>query len=727
MPATAVELEDLVTQSSLVRPRRKSQRLAHWLMLCAVASFAALALPFFLGQVYVADDLGEFHLPLRAFYAQQLAAGEPFDWMPSLFGGFYVTAEGQLGAYHPLHYLLYRWLPLGAAFDLELLVSYPFLFAGMYFLLRRFLDQSSAALYGASTFTFGGFCLLHFLHPNAIAIVAHLPWLLVAIDIALTTPAGPRRATAYLAVGLLTASQVLLGYPQYVWLSLLAEIAFVAWRATALRVPAARLGILLLFGLLGVVAAAVQWMPTLDALNSSTRAATDRDFANTGSLHPLNLCQLFAPYLFQTRVAGQNTHELGLYIGAAPFLLCVWLLTQRQRWGKFAPLVWATVIFGGAALLLAMGEAGGLYRLQQYLPVANRFRFPCRAIVLVQLAAATVAATAFCVLLETRGDARRGENRRGTRAMCVALAVSVALAVVGPLTWPQYVATSALVWTGPLLIAVGAGLILLAQHNVRGAMAMLALFTAVDLAAYGLSYSVWGRTADLREFAAGITPPPNSGRPRAVAQEIDGLRSGNRMLLAGLSRVDGYAGLEPAKQLDYSTVNAQRRAGVDHVLVPASEKNGTASHWTPVDSPAPRARLVTRTTAIRTGTGVSDDLEVVATEPPVELSSRPAGSVSIRDDLPGRLSLESQAPSRQLLVTTEGYHHGWIATVDGRVVPVVRVDGDFLGCVVDLGTHAVDLRFRPRSLQLGRMVSIGGLGLLWCAFALAARRPRQVA
>jgi hypothetical protein len=199
------------------------------------------------------------------------------------------------------------------------------------------------------------------------------------------------------------------------------------------------------------------------------------------------------------------------------------------------------------------------------------------------------------------------------------------------------------------------------------------------------------------------------------------------MLLAGVSRVDGYAGLEPAKQLDYSTVNAQRRAGVDHVFVPASEKSNTAARWTPVDSPAPRTRLVTRTTAIRTGTSVSDDLEVVATEPPVELSSRPAGSVSIRDDLPGRLSLESQAPSRQLLVTTEGYHHGWIATVDGRVVPVVRVDGDFLGCVVDLGTHAVDLRFRPRSLQLGRMVSIGGLGLLWCAFALAARRPRQVA
>ncbi len=92
--------------------------LSAWIQLAALASFAALAAPFFWGRVYVADDLGEFHLPVRNFYAEQLRRGESFDWMPGLYGGFYVAAEGQLGAYHPLHLLAYRWLPLGAAFDL---------------------------------------------------------------------------------------------------------------------------------------------------------------------------------------------------------------------------------------------------------------------------------------------------------------------------------------------------------------------------------------------------------------------------------------------------------------------------------------------------------------------------------------------------------------------------------------------------------------------------------
>ena len=115
-----------------------------WLLLLCLGLLAALAGPFFIGRVYTADDLGAFHLPLRDFYARQLAAGEPFDWMPSLYCGFNVTGEGQLGAYHPLHLALYRWLPLGAAFDWELLLSYPWLLAGMYLLLRRLVRQPDA-------------------------------------------------------------------------------------------------------------------------------------------------------------------------------------------------------------------------------------------------------------------------------------------------------------------------------------------------------------------------------------------------------------------------------------------------------------------------------------------------------------------------------------------------------------------------------------------------------
>ncbi|MGW8256592.1 MAG: hypothetical protein ACWGMZ_03805, partial [Thermoguttaceae bacterium] len=86
-----------------------------WTLLAGLLLFAAMAAPFFVGRIYARDDLGAFHVPIRAFYAQQLAEGHAFDWMPQLFSGFYLTGEGQAGTYHPLHLLLYSFLSLPSA------------------------------------------------------------------------------------------------------------------------------------------------------------------------------------------------------------------------------------------------------------------------------------------------------------------------------------------------------------------------------------------------------------------------------------------------------------------------------------------------------------------------------------------------------------------------------------------------------------------------------------
>ena len=37
-------------------------------------------------------------------------------------------------------------------------------------------------LFGATAFTFCSFNLLHFVHVNAVAVIAHMPWLLYAMD-----------------------------------------------------------------------------------------------------------------------------------------------------------------------------------------------------------------------------------------------------------------------------------------------------------------------------------------------------------------------------------------------------------------------------------------------------------------------------------------------------------------------------------------------------------------
>ena len=302
---------EIVQHSLEPHPMRRNSTVFWVLVVSIAALFLALAWPMLRGEVYLADDLGDFHLPLRAFYAQQLARSEPFDWCPDLYCGFYLTGEGQIGGYHPLHWLLYRVLRLSLAFDLECWLSYPLMLIGLYAFFLRLRLSGESALFGALVFTFGGFNLLHFVHPNAIAVIAHLPWLLCAIDIALRSQTAKYRCWAWLAVGALTGSQLLLGYPQYVLYSAIVEsgyVLLVGWNLPA-RGRAMVRGIACWVAALwlGILLAGVQLLPTFDLLQHSVRQNTDHPLAAQGALHPFNLLQLVAPYLLsQSRGRGKH-------------------------------------------------------------------------------------------------------------------------------------------------------------------------------------------------------------------------------------------------------------------------------------------------------------------------------------------------------------------------------------------------------------------------------------
>jgi hypothetical protein len=160
-------------------------------------------------------DLLHFHYPLRDFYARALADGQRIDWLPGLFSGFYVVGEGQLGGYHPLHWLLYRALPLDRAFAVELVVAYPCLFAGTWLWLRRRVGAGPAA-FGAMASTFCGFMLIHGVHPNIVGVLAHAVVAVGARRRGCASHRPPDRRGG--GDRPLLGSQLLLGRPQSAWL-----------------------------------------------------------------------------------------------------------------------------------------------------------------------------------------------------------------------------------------------------------------------------------------------------------------------------------------------------------------------------------------------------------------------------------------------------------------------------------------------------------------------------
>jgi hypothetical protein len=692
------------------------------------------------GGVYTRDDLGAFHLPVRAFYAGQLTRGESFDWMPQLFSGFYLAGEGQAGTYHPLHLVLYGCLPLTAAAACELLASYPFMLAGMYLFLRRHVARE-AALFGSLVFTFSGFNLLHFVHPNAIAVVAHVPWLLWSIDKLLTDADRRRRRWAHTAVALLTGSQLLLGYPQYVWLSLLIEGAYACLVVTGPRsaqrrarraavgsaanlVGAVRPWCLLLAAKgVGVLVGAVQLLPTADALSRSVRGSADAEFLNSGSMHPLNLVQLVAPYLFTHRVVGQNTHELALYVGAVPLLLTVWLLTRRKSLGRLRRLAVAATGLGLLALLLAFGGYGPLYRMQQFLPWVGKFRFPCRYVMLFYLGVAVTAAIAFDRL--ARHGRRSRQTVSGRHKALWTVAVVAALAALFGL-WrgsEPFIASPAAVLAGPALIALAVLVVTEAARGKRWALAGLVLLAAADLGYYGIGYAGCFATRRLDAYAAQAKTPPGEPRERVWLDLADAGRpvhTGNQMTLAGWSRADGYAGLQPARKLDYRCLSSLRAAGVRWVRrSPEAERvDGLVAcdgDWLEVPDPLERVRLVTdvHVTANPARDVATVPLESTAlVEKPLSLPTGVPGRVTAWKEGAGRFHIWVECPTTQLLVVSESYHPGWEAEVDGRPRSVLRANGDFLGCVIHAGERSVVLRFRPESLHFGRLASCLGLMLV---------------
>ena len=115
----------------------------------------------------------------------------------------------------------------------------------------------------------------------------------------------------------------------------------------------------------------------------SARANLDASFAYRHPLHPANLLQLVAPYLWRTRVFDMPfPQEAMVYCGAVAAVVPLWLVLRGRRIA-FSRLANATLILGLVAAVLALGERGYLYHLQAITPLINRFEAAGRYVVLL--------------------------------------------------------------------------------------------------------------------------------------------------------------------------------------------------------------------------------------------------------------------------------------------------------------------------------------------------------
>jgi hypothetical protein len=691
---------------------------------CALLG-GALAVPLFTGRIFPFGDLSGFHLPLRFLYQHALRSGDSFLWTSELNNGLYVHGEGQAGMAHPLHLLLYRFLPLVAALNLEMLSSYAVAFVGMWLMLERLGSRREAALAGATAFAFSGFTLVHLNHLNLVAVASHLPWFVWATDLLLraSTPRG--RALGFAGVAVVLGSQLLLGFPQCVWITLVVVALFVLYRLTT-GTPIRRMALLGAALAVGAMIGGVQILPTLDAARESYRAVPSMTFRLTYSLHPLNVIQLLSPYTFAKRafapVRGEQfVHEFGLYNGALSTLALFWIV---MRWGRLRDkrLAGAWIGLAVLGLVLSLGRFGILYALLAQLPGVSGFRAPARHILILHFALAGIVALVVEDIMELADRAGERKSERFWR-LAIPVTLSATTAVLGLLvargTGPvaDQLQHHAAAWSGPLLMAVTAALMVAAAKGYRTALPLLMLVYALDLSAWGIRY-VWIESpTTIRAVAPAAGLPPAARPGDMVRGDLADAFDLNLYVLSGLRSSAAYAALVPPIVEELDDVQRLKLAGVNWVWQHRA--------WSPVDGPMPRARLVSdwRIFSSRVDPRTIDVSRTALVDvSPGETSGTP-GTATVTLDRPGHLVIETEAPHPQLLVTTETYHPGWHAAVDGRQVTGVRMYRGYLGCVVPAGRQHVVFEFAPASARHGLWLTIAGVVAAMFGTWMVGRSP----
>jgi hypothetical protein len=594
---------------------------------------------------------------------------------------------------------------------------------GMYVLLRKEGLDRAAALFGGLVTALSGFAMLHWMHTAAVGIMAHTPWLLMMMRGLVGKPSRTYTALAVAGISVFTASQLLLGHPQFVYFSCVAEGLYILFAARWNQWPR----LLALIGAakaLGILMAGVQLVPTWDGLTHSVRAVPDVAFRTSYSLPPYMLLQLLGPNLFNRGAQRDNAHEFGLYCGTATVLLVIWALVRYRRLGP--KRMWAFVL-AALGIVLALGKYGGLYSLLSYLPLLNKFRGPARHIAVVHLAFGVLAAWAFADLARVRlSRIKSNSSQRALGAVAIAvivawlipLVVMVLSAKEGPWTpWISAIPFSmpTRMFVGPVLATMAGVLIFAAVRGHRYALPLLILFAAADQGWFGLRYVHFGPMLDPMKLVEGFAKPAGPGRTTSTWEEDPFIMM---LTMADYPTNVGYVALTPRRQLDYSNPMARRIAGIRWLATSRPDlwlqpdpNTPNRPLWQDLGPPLPRVRLVGSAEVCADPSTRLDQIDpeqVALVSEPLALDGGAPGTAEITTDRPGNISIQINAPGCQLLVLSESYHEGWQARIDGLRAHIVPVYGDWIGCPVPSGRHEVQLIFQPNSMKWGLRTTIAG-------------------
>jgi hypothetical protein len=115
-----------------------------------------------------------------------------------------------------------------------------------------------------------------------------------------------------------------------------------------------------------------------------------------------------------------------------------------------------------------------------------------------------------------------------------------------------------------------------------------------------------------------------------------------------------------------------------------------------------------------------------AAEFQTDLTSRRASTLSMLEHGQNKIRGTITIDKKQLLFFSIPFDVGWSAIVDGKPARLEKVDFGMTGILLDKGKHSIELKFRPRFLTLGLIVSVAAVVVFGVLFLLPVfKRKRE--
>ncbi|HVZ63952.1 MAG TPA: YfhO family protein [Lacunisphaera sp.] len=697
--------------------------------------------------LFVGLDFVRIVEPYQRYLGDSLRLGALPWWNPYASLGRPFLADLQTASFYPPTWLTVLF-GVKAGTTLELFLHGGMALLGFFRLARSWNVARPAAWGGALAYLFSAPLVMR-LQAGQLNYVFSLCYLPLVLPLAARFAFAPTRRR-WVALALVWAWQLLCCHPQVFWLSALAAGLFVTglvlqppW-GTAVRLWLRAAAGLLLACVTGMALLGFVLVPFAELVGQSNRAMASEAFS---AAFAMNLDQAMSLLTTASRVTVANW-EYNAHLGVAVGLGG---LAALFRWRD--PIVRGLLLMAGVGALIMIGDVTPFFGLfYKVLPGFSSFRVPARAGVLVVLGLCAGAS----LLAGTKPTGRRpwlaAVLAGGLVATGLAAYYATHLAgwpgaaswMLGQSAWlgasvgawwlwlkvpatPAPATANARRWALP---AVAAGQVALAVFTWKLLPGYPAEFPAEDLVRAAV------RTHGLEREAA----PPRVNLPPDLVRDNSGMLYRYATLTGfeslSLGRVWVYlhraAGVDPHHAYNttpdghvYEAGDRLAATGVN-ITLPAG-----ASTLQIKATPASRAWLVATIAPVtdadeaarRIAAGA--DLHQAALVEPAyatqtgHLSSDSAGGTAhIERFTMNSLDVAVDSPGAALLVVAEAWYPGWHATIGGREVACLPVNGWMRGVPVPAGRSLVTLRFRQNGLLAGTLVSVltaallGGLGWL---------------